>query len=74
MGPENGCRHSARQCGDAAIFLLLTLMQIRNQYRGVAIYRNTKENTQRSLVMPVILWLLGVPLVVVVLLMLTHVI
>jgi hypothetical protein len=33
---------------------------------------NTKEN--RSFIMPVILWLMGVPLVVVVLLVLTHVI
>jgi hypothetical protein len=32
------------------------------------------EETRQELMMPIILWLMGVPLVVVVLLMLTHVI
>jgi hypothetical protein len=40
--------------------------------RSGAVY--PAQNNSRSAVMPIILWLLGVPLTVVVLLMLTHVI
>jgi hypothetical protein len=44
----------------------------REQYRCAVVISDGKP--LRELMMPIILWLMGVPLVVVVLLMLTHVI